>query len=223
MAGSRPRIILSAAVSIDGRIASVTGDSCLSSRQDIARLHRLRGTVDAILVGINTVLADDPQLTVRHGATGAKKTKDPARIVLDSGARTPPGSRIIKTSGQVPTIIAVSRRAPRRNLQRLQKSGAEIIVAGTESVDIVVLLDRLSCMGLDTILVEGGGSVNWEFVHKKLFDEIIVTVSPFLLGGKSAVSLVEGEGFLTVTDSPAMSLKSVRRLQDHLVLSYVRV
>lgn len=220
---SRPKIILSAAVSIDGKIASVAGDSQLSSRDDITRLHRLRSKVDAILVGINTVLADDPLLTVRRAAVGAQKTENPARIVLDSKARIPVNSKIIETSGQIQTIIAVSQRAPQRNLQRLQQSKAKVVVAGTESVDLKALLDIILDMGIGTILVEGGGTINWEFVRQDLFDEIIVTVSPFLLGGRSAVSFVEGAGFPNVSDSPTIRLKSVRRLQNHLVLSYVHV
>ena len=221
MAGSRPRIILSGAVSIDGRIASTMGDSRLSSEQDIARLHRLRGRVDAILVGINTVISDDPLLTVRHA--GRKKPgRPPARIILDSRGRIPSSSRIIKTSGEIPTIIAVSEKAPPGSLRRLRRSPAELMVAGGDLVDIRMLLERISGRGINTVLVEGGGTVNWEFVREDLFDEVVVTVSPFLLGGREAVPLVGGAGFPGVSDSPKLRLRSARRMQDHVVLSYVR-
>ncbi len=218
---SRPRVILSAAVSIDGKIATVGGDSELSSERDIIRLHGLRSMVDAILVGINTVLADDPMLTVRRDSTAGR---NPTRVILDSEARIPTTSKIITTSKDIPTIVAVSQHAPRDRLQRLrQQSSVDVVVAGTSSVDVVSLLAELAERRIDTVLVEGGGTVNWEFVRRGLFDEAVVTVSPFLLGGRDAVSLVEGDGFFDVHDSPRLHLKSVERLDDHIVLAYEQV
>ncbi len=216
MAASRPHVILSAAVSVDGRIATRTGDSALSSGNDTARLHRLRGRVDAILIGKNTVLRDDPMLTVRH-----VRGRSPVRIILDSGGTISGNYRVVKTAGDVPTILAVSERVDARHLEDL-RSHTDVIVAGRDSVDVRLLLERLAAKGIKTVLVEGGGSINWEFVRLGLFDEMIVTVSPYLIGGSDAVSLVEGGGFAMVADSPELHLKSARRLGDHIVLHYIR-
>ncbi len=216
MAASRPRVILSAAVSIDGKIATRTGDSRLSSEDDIARLHELRGRTDAILVGKNTVLCDDPMLTVRHA-----RGPNPVRIILDSNGEISEDYRVLKTAAYVPTILAVSESVDAARLEELM-SRTEVIVAGRDSVDIRLLLERLAGRGIKTVLVEGGGTVNWEFVRLGLFDEVVVTISPYLLGGEDAISLVRGRGFAAVADSPEMHLKSARQLGDHVVLHYVR-
>lgn len=216
MAASRPRVILSAAVSVDGKIATRTGDSRLSSEDDIARMHELRSRTDAILVGKNTVLRDDPMLTVRHA-----RGPNPVRVILDSNGEISTNCRILKTAAQVPTILAVSERVDAARLEELALR-TEVIVAGRDSVDITLLLEQLADRGIKTVLVEGGGTVNWEFVRLGLFDEVIVTISPYLLGGNDAVSLVMGSGFAAIADSPKMHLKSARQLGDHIVLHYAR-
>lgn len=216
MDGSRPRVIISAAVSVDGRIATRTGDSRLSSRRDLVRLHGLRARVDAILVGANTVLRDDPLLTVRK--VGGK---NPTRIILDSAGRIPQGSKIMRTCGSIPTIVAVSQRITRSRLARLQKSQACIIIAGKNKTSIKILLKRLADRNVKSVLVEGGGTVIWEFVRTGLFDEIRVTVSPVLLGGDS-VPLVSGRGPGRISGWPALRLESARRLGNHVVLRYAK-
>ena len=112
----RPKIILSAAVSIDGKIATASGDSKLSSQKDLIRLHKLRSKMDCILVGKNTVIKDDPELTVRYS-----QGKNPIRIVLDSSGIIPNKSKILQTSDKIRTIIVVSEKIQKRNLQRLKK------------------------------------------------------------------------------------------------------
>jgi len=215
MAGSRPRVTLSAAISLDGKIATKSGDSSFSSRQDKARVHRLRAKSDAILVGKNTVDIDDPLLTVRHA-----KGKNPTRIVLDSRAEISPYSRIIKTSRLVPTIIAVSKKAPKKNLARLEKYPVQIVLAGKNKVDIKRLLQILYKQKIRTVLLEGGGTTNWEFIQKNLVDKIIVTVTPYITGGVSAKTLVEGEGFSKITSSFSLKLEKVKRQNNEIVLHY---
>lgn len=218
MEKSKPYVILSAATSIDGKIATITGDSKLSSKLDSIRLHKLRSKVDAILVGKNTVLLDDPMLTVRH-----TKGKNPIRIVLDSQGSISKNSKIIQTSTKIPTIVVVSNKITKSNLEKLKKFPIEIIIAGKNSIDIKLLLKKLSYKKIKSVLVEGGGTTNWEFIKNELFDELIITLSPFLIGGKDAVSLVEGDGFRKITNSPILRLKSTTRLKNHLVLNYVKV
>jgi len=218
MEKSRPHIILSAAISVDGKIATKTGDSKLSSKQDSIRLHKLRSKVDAILVGKNTVAIDDPLLTVRH-----TKGKNPIRIVLDSKGTLSDKSKILQTSDKIKTIIVVSKKITKSNYNKLNKFPVELIVTGDSSVNIKSLLRKLSAKKIKTILVEGGGTINWEFIKQNIFDELIVTLSPFLIGGNNAISFVEGDGFDKISKSPNLRLKSVKRLKNHLVLHYAKV
>ena len=213
-----PYVILSAAISIDGKISTNIGDSKLSSKSDSIRLHKLRSKVDAILIGKNTLLQDDPLLTVRY-----TKGKNPIRIILDSTGSIPTNSRVIKTSNDVQTIIAVSKKISKKNLLRLQKLPVEVIMSGDNSVNLKLLLKKLSSRKIKTILVEGGGTVNWEFIKNNLFNELIITLSPFLIGGTDAISFVEGKGFTKISNSPNLKLKSIKRLKSYLVLNYVKV
>ncbi|MGY5150038.1 MAG: 2,5-diamino-6-(ribosylamino)-4(3H)-pyrimidinone 5'-phosphate reductase [Candidatus Nitrosopumilus sp. bin_68KS] len=218
MVKSRPHVTLSAATSIDGKISTVTGDSKLSSKQDSVRLHKLRSKVDAILVGKNTVLIDNPMLTVRH-----TKGKNPIRIILDSKGTISKNSKIIRTSNKIPTIIAVSHKISKSNLDKLKKFPIDIIIAGNNSINIKLLLKKLLDKKIKSVLVEGGGTVNWEFIKYDLFDDLIITLSPFLIGGKNAISLIEGKGFKKISNSPNLRLKSMKRLKNHLVLNYSKV
>ena len=218
MEKSRPYVILSGAISVDGKIATKTGDSKLSSKQDSIRLHKLRSKVDAILVGKNTVLVDNPLLTVRHTIG-----KNPTRIILDSKGILSNKSKILQTSDKVKTIIVVSKQISKLNLEKLNKFPVEIIIAGKNFINIKLLLKKLLEKKIKTILVEGGGTTNWEFVKHNIFDELIITMSPFIIGGDDAVSLVEGEGFRKISKSPNLRLKSTKRLKNHFVLHYTKV
>jgi 2,5-diamino-6-(ribosylamino)-4(3H)-pyrimidinone 5'-phosphate reductase len=218
MEKSNIHIILSAAISIDGKISTRSNDSKLSSQDDSIRLHKLRSKVDAILIGKNTLLQDNPLLTVRH-----TKGKNPIRIILDSKGTIPISSKIIKTSNKIPTIIVVSKKITDTNLLKLKKLPIEIIVAGENSVNLKLLMKKLSTKNIKTILVEGGGTVNWEFIKNNIFDELIVTISPYLIGGNDSTSFVEGKGFAKITNSPKLKLKSIKRLKNYLVLNYLKV
>ena len=211
-------VILSAAISIDGKISTRSNDSKLSSQEDSIRLHKLRSKVDAILIGKNTLLQDDPLLTVRH-----TKGKNPTRIILDSKGTISKNSKIIKTSNKIPTIIAVSKKISKKNLSKLKKLPVEIIISGDHSVNLKLLMKKLAIKKIETILVEGGGTVNWEFIKNNIFDELIITLSPYLIGGNDATSLVEGKGFAKIVNSPNLKLKSVKRLKNHLVINYIKV
>jgi len=218
MEKSRPYVILSAAISIDGKIATKIGDSKFSSKQDSIRLHKLRSKVDAILVGKNTVAVDDPLLTVRY-----TKGKNPIRIILDSKGTLSEKSKILQTSNKIKTIIVISKKITKSNYKKLNKFPVELIVTGESSVNIKSLLRKLSDKKIKTILVEGGGTINWEFIKQNIFDELIVTLSPFLIGGNNAISFVEGQGFDKISKSPNLRLKSIKRLKNYLVLHYAKV
>ena len=174
--------------------------------------------MDAILVGKNTVLRDNPLLTVRY-----TRGKNPIRIILDSKGTISKKSKILQTSNKIPTIIAVSKKISKSNYDKLHKFPVDVIIAGENSVNIKLLLKKLYDKKINTILVEGGGTVNWEFIKHNLFDELIITLSPFLIGGHDAISFVKGQGFKKISNSPNLHLKSIKRLKNHLVLCYVKV
>jgi len=218
MEKSKPYVILSAAISIDGKISTRTGNSKLSSSEDFVRVHKLRSKVDGILIGKNTMIKDNPLLTVRH-----TRGKNPVRIILDSKGEIPIKSKILQTSNKIPTIIAVSKQITKPNLQKLNKFPVKIISAGEKSVNLKLLLKKLSQKKITTILVEGGGTINWEFIKHNLFDELIITISPFLIGGNDAISFIQGKGFDKISKSPKLQLKSTKRLKNHLVLNYQKL
>ncbi len=218
MEKSRPHVILSAAISIDGKIATRLGDSNLSSKKDKIRLHKLRSKVDAILVGKNTIHRDDPLLTVRY-----VKGKNPTRIILDSQGTISVNSKILQTCTKVPTIIAVSKRISKLNLQKLKRFPVEIIMTGENSVNIKSLMNNLSKRKINTVLVEGGGTINWQFIQNNLFDEILITITPVIIGGIDAITFVQGRGFDKIIKSPRLRLNTIKRLENYLVLHYTKV
>ena len=238
MAASRPRVILSAAASIDGRIAASPRDSGLSSDSDLRRIHRLRAACDAIVVGRRTVDSDDPLLTARppqgrrgrgsrgRGSRGGGGGPPPLRIVISARAAVPPGSRLVRTATEVPTLVACTTAAPRRAVRLLRDRSVEVLEAGSGgSVDLAALLGRLRARGLRTVLLEGGGETNWRFVRLGLVDEIRLAVAPVVIGGGAgagrSVPLVGGRGFPTVAGAPRYRLASARRAAGgEIVLEY---
>ena len=213
-----PKIILSAAISIDGKIATRSGDSKLSSKRDLTRLHKLRSQVDAIIIGKNTVNKDDPLLTVRYS-----KGKNPIRIILDSHGTISNKSKILQTSNKVKTIIVVTKKITKKNLQKLKKFSVEIMIVGENQVNIKSLIKILSKRKIKTILLEGGGTINWEFIKNNLVDEFFITITPFILGGKDAITLVQGEGFDKITKSHKLRLNVIKRLENDLFLHYSKL
>jgi 2,5-diamino-6-(ribosylamino)-4(3H)-pyrimidinone 5'-phosphate reductase len=215
MEKSRPHVILSAGLSLDGKIATRTGDSKLSSKKDIVRVHKLRASVDAILVGKRTMMIDNPSLTVKYA-----RGKSPIRIILDSKGSIKPDSKIVKTCRKFPTIIVVSEKISKKNFARLQSYNLEVLKCGQNRIDLKKLLQILLTRNIKKLLVEGGGTTNWSFFKEKLVDEVIVTLTPFILGGKDATSLVQGEGFAKISQACSLTLKKVYRMKNELILHY---
>ena len=211
----RPHVIFSAAITLDGKLATRTGDSKLSSRADKNRVHKLRSKVDAILIGKNTVKIDDPLLSVHN-----IKKKNPIRVILDSNATIKNNSRILRTSSKIPTIIAVGQISNKKNLRRLEKFPVQIIICGKQRINVKKLISLLGKQGIKKILVEGGGEANWSFVKENLVDEAIITITPYLVGGITATTLVDGAGFSTIVKSTKLKLKSVRKMNNEIILHY---
>jgi 2,5-diamino-6-(ribosylamino)-4(3H)-pyrimidinone 5'-phosphate reductase len=230
------KIILNAATSIDGKIATVNRDTKISSILDLKRLHRLRRKSDVILVGISTVINDDPLLTIRYGMN-KKGTKNPIRIIIDSKARIPLHSKIVKTANQIETRLVVTSKASSTNLKKLEKRGLKIIMLeqrredkekgeenSAEKVDLKKLFNQLEEEGVSNVLVEGGGEINWSIIKNNLFDEIIITISPMIIGGKNAISLVGGEGYKTINESLKVKLSRIQKKSNgEIILHYKNI
>ena len=215
MVDSKPKITLSAAITLDGKIGLKNKHIVLSSKSDKIRVHKLRSKSDAILVGKNTVQQDDPLLTVRY-----VKGKNPIRIILDSNGTIKNDSRIIKTSKRIPTIIIVSEIITKSNLNRLQKLPIDVIVCGKNQVNIVKLLSILSKKGIKTILLEGGGTLNRSFLKKNLIDEMIIALTPYILGSENTINLFEGMSFPSLKMKLPLKLKNVQKYGNEIILNY---
>ena len=221
----RPMVTLKYAMTLDGRIATASGDARWVTGERARRfVHRLRDAVDAIAVGVGTVLADDPLLTTRLPRGG----RDPIRIVLDSLARTPPSARVVRVarSSPAPTWIAVTPAAPQERLQALRAAGAEILrlPAGPDGrVHLPALLAELARRGVLHLLVEGGAAVHGAFFSAGLADRVLAFVAPKIVGGTRAPGPVGGEGAARMAGAVALTGVACRRVgEDWLISGYLR-
>ena len=211
----RPYVILNAAMTLDGKIVTVKGDSSISSRTDLIRVHELRANVDAILIGINTVEIDNPMLTVKNGK------KNPIRVIVDSEARIKFTTKIMRSCNIISTVIAVSHKATNSKLEKIKSRGASVLICGMNNkVYLKKLLKILKNIGVNRLLVEGGGEINWSMLTNGLVDEIIVTVAPTIVGGRCAITLVEGIGFTKVNNSLKLKLQKIRKIDSEVILYY---
>lgn len=207
-------------MTVDGKIATTSGDSAISSRDDLIRVHKLRASADGIIVGISTVLADNPRLTVRLAGKRVKR-KDPARIVIDSTGKIPLDSRILLTASRIKTIVAVTKLAHIDTLRKIKKTGAIVIVSGRQTVNLKKVFSIIKQMGIRKILVEGGGEINWSLLRLGIVNELIVTIAPKIVGGRQATTLVEGQGYRRISQGIKLHLKQAQiQNNGELVLHY---
>lgn len=210
-----PHVILNSAMTLDGKIATKTGSSEISGQEDLIRVHGLRQEVDGIMVGINTVLVDDPRLTV-HKVDSFKKD-NPLRIVVDSKAKTPLSSRIL--NDEAPTLIAVSEAANSEDILKL-KELAEVVVCGKMRVDLKLLMEKLADRGVKTLMLEGGATLNYSMLINGLVSEVRVCIAPMIAGGRLAKTLADGEGVEYMKDSVKLELKNSYKLGKDLIVEY---
>lgn len=199
----RPFVYLKLAMSLDGRIATRTGRSqWITSERARAKVHRLRDRVSAVMVGIGTVLADNPRLTAR---LPEGRGRNPIRIVVDSSLRTPPDAAILNSSGGGGIIIATSGEPPADRRLALERKGARVLTtAGSPRVDLRDLVARLFKIGITSILVEGGGSLAWGALDARIVDRCIFFYAPLIIGGESASPGVGGTGIARLEDAPRL-------------------
>lgn len=220
----RPFVFINAAMSADGKISTVKRTQTrMSGTEDFDRVDSLRAGSDAIMVGIGTVLADDPSLTIksekrREERKKTGKDENPWRIVVDSTARTPVDAEVLN-KGEGKRIIAVSQRAILEDVGRLGEK-ADIMVGGVEEVDLKKLLYDLWLRGVRRVMVEGGATLNWSLISQKLLDEIYTYVGNMILGGETAPTLVDGEGFGEEDAAVKLELLDVEKLDEGLLIRW---
>jgi diaminohydroxyphosphoribosylaminopyrimidine deaminase/5-amino-6-(5-phosphoribosylamino)uracil reductase len=214
-----PFVILKVAATFDGKIATRRGDSKWISNEASRRIvHRFRDQVDGIVVGIGTILKDDPLLTAR-----IKKGRDPFRIILDSRLRIPEEAKVIENSPSK-TIIATTEVAPRDKAERLEKKGVRILVLDSKQgrVNLRSCLSRLGEMGMMSLMVEGGSQVNGSFLDEGLVDRLLLFLSPKLIGDSKAIGIFGGNGVETLREAiPLKDLKIKKIGEDILIEGYV--
>ena len=220
----RPYVIVNVAMSADGKISTRERRQVrISGQQDFTRVDRLKAGCDAVMVGIGTVLADDPSLTVKseeYRSYRREQGKDdhPVRIVVDSSARIPPDAAVLH-KGEGKRVIAVSKKAGGDKIALLEKK-ASVIVSGEDEVDLPALMDELGSMGIHRIMVEGGGTLIAGLIRAGLVHEIYTYIGNILIGGKDAPTFNDGVGYTQESLFPRLSLVEVRRIEEGILLHW---
>jgi diaminohydroxyphosphoribosylaminopyrimidine deaminase / 5-amino-6-(5-phosphoribosylamino)uracil reductase len=200
----RPWVLFKSAMTLDGKVATRTGDSKWISGEASRELaHRWRASVDAVVVGIGTALADDPQLTARPAGLPAEPAEQPRRVVFDSLARLAPTSQLVAAAAEIPLTLVVSRAAARADTDALEAAGVQVLLATGENEPARVrgALDQLGAMGVNSVLLEGGPHLAGAFLDAGEIDEIRLFLAPLLLGGSAARDPLEGEGVAHISDA----------------------
>jgi 2,5-diamino-6-(ribosylamino)-4(3H)-pyrimidinone 5'-phosphate reductase len=220
----RPFTFINSAMSADGKIATKRRKQVkISGKADFDRVDELRATSDAVMVGIGTVLADDPSLTVKSPERRQRRTakgldENPARIVVDSQARTPVTADIFN-KGVGKRIIVVSKGAPADRVRALAEK-AEIIVAGEGEVDLRQMVGELKKRGIDRLMVEGGATLNYGMMSNRLVDELSVFVGNLIIGGKDAPTLMDGTGITERSEAVELKLARYEPTDEGIVLTW---
>ena len=217
-----PFVILKSAISLDGKIATASGESqWITSETSREKVHEIRAQVDAILVGVGTVLQDNPSLTVR---LPKKQNGDPIRVVVDSRGRTPLGAKVFNPDSNAGTLIAVTENAPSEKLEALKSAGADVLIIEAQNgrVCLSALMRELGHRGITSVLVEGGGEINAAALQSGIVDKLMFFIAPKLIGGKDAPGPIGGAGIVRLAE--AFELRDVKTIQigtDFLIEGYL--
>ncbi len=216
---NKPYVLLSCAMSIDGKIATYTGDTEFSDEVDWKLVHKLRTEYDAIMVGKNTILKDDPKLHIKF----YEPTKL-IRVIVDSFFSIPLTSKVLSYKLETyPTIIAITDHALKPKMEKAKLRNIRFINTGSEKlVNLKKLMVELYQHGIKKILLEGGGSLNWSMIKDCLVDEIRIFIAPIIVGGKNAVSLVDGLGVKRIVEGFKFNLQNVLKRDNYVVLHYLK-
>ncbi|MDP4145994.1 MAG: bifunctional diaminohydroxyphosphoribosylaminopyrimidine deaminase/5-amino-6-(5-phosphoribosylamino)uracil reductase RibD [Bacillota bacterium] len=219
-----PFVVMKTASTLDGKIATVTGESrWISGEKSREYVHQLRNNLMGIMVGIGTILADDPLLTTR---LKDEEGKSPAAIIADSNLRIPLNSKILDTVRDRKIIIGTTESADKNKIEQLQGLGVEIIVTPDleGKVDLKYLMKEAGSLGIDSILLEGGSTLNFSALKQGIVDKVMCFIAPKLLGGKTAKTSVEGEGINSLSDVINITdMTSTQIGEDILVQGYIEM
>ncbi len=218
----RPWVLFKSAMTLDGKVATRTGDSKWISGEDSRDLaHRWRASVDAVVVGIGTALADDPQLTARPDGLLAELPHQPRRIVFDTLGRLPPSSQLVSAAAEIPLTVVVSRAAAHADTEALEAAGVQVLVATGENEPARVrsALDQLGALGVASALLEGGPHLAGAFLDAGEIDELRLFLAPLLLGGSAARDPLEGKGVERISEALRALTFDCERIGDDLLIS----
>ena len=221
----KPYVILNSAMTLDGKIATRTGSSKISGKEDLERVHEIRKDCDGIMVGIGTILADDPRLTV-HKILG-RKEDNPIRVAVDNNARTPLDFRVLNDDEE--TIIAVSNLCDETNpnsnsdavlrAKELSKK-CDVFYSSKDSVDLVEFMEYLYSKGIKTLMLEGGSTLNFSMLKLGLIDEIKVCIAPMVVGGEKSKTFFDGSGFDFMEDAVKLDLINYYSCGKDFIMEY---
>ncbi|HTY91522.1 MAG TPA: 2,5-diamino-6-(ribosylamino)-4(3H)-pyrimidinone 5'-phosphate reductase [Methanocella sp.] len=220
----RPFTFINSAMSADGKISTKKRKQVkISGKADFDRVDELRASSDAVMVGIGTVVADDPSLTVkseerRKRRVAQGKDENPVRIVVDSKARIPLTADVFK-KGVGKRIVVVSKAAQADKLEALREK-ADVIVVGDEEVDLTKMSEELKRRGIGRLMVEGGATLNWAMARAGLVDEITVFVGNIIIGGKDAPTFMDGGGISELGEAIELELFRHERMDEGIVLTW---
>jgi len=220
----RPYVTVNFAMSADGKISTFERRQVrISGRGDRERVDRMKAGSDAVMVGIGTVLADDPSLTVKSPELVQQRIDrgqdpHPIRVVVDSHARTPLNAEILH-KGEGRRVVAVSLGAPMERVDAIERY-ATVVRAGASEVDLALLMQELHTMGVRRLMVEGGGTLIWSLFQRDLVDEMYSFVGNVIIGGRDAPTPAEGAGFSSESAFPRLNLESLQRLDGGVLIHW---
>ncbi|WHE07219.1 bifunctional diaminohydroxyphosphoribosylaminopyrimidine deaminase/5-amino-6-(5-phosphoribosylamino)uracil reductase RibD [Thermoanaerobacterium thermosaccharolyticum] len=211
----KPYVILKSAMTIDGKIATTTGDSkWITNEKSREHVHMMRGGVMAIMVGINTVIKDNPYLTTRIDGL-----KNPLRVIVDSRGRIPLDANVV-IDKSARTIVATTDMMPDEKVKALKDSGVDVIVLDklNNEVDLKKLMDMLGEMGIDSVIIEGGGTLNYSALKEGIVDKVMFYIAPKIIGGSNSLTPVEGKGIDLIKDAIIVEKLDVKRFDDDILI-----
>lgn len=216
-----PFVIMKTAMSLDGKIATKTGESkWITGQKSRENVHNLRNEVMAIMVGINTVICDDPELTCR-----IQNGKNPIRIIVDTKLRIPMNSRVLQNQDKAKTIIATSNEAAIEKIKEIEKGGAKVLIIKSlkGKVDLVELMEKLASENIDSILLEGGSTLNFSALEQSIVDKVQVYIAAKIIGGEKAKTPVGGVGIELLANAFELHNTTCRQVgEDFLLEGYIR-
>ncbi|HUT00139.1 MAG TPA: 2,5-diamino-6-(ribosylamino)-4(3H)-pyrimidinone 5'-phosphate reductase [Candidatus Thermoplasmatota archaeon] len=211
----RPHVIINCAMSADGKIASPTRKQMrISCNEDIERMYRLRNESDAVLVGVGTILTDDPKLTVKE--THIQQPKQPLRVILDSTGRTPANALALNT---VSKTVIITGKGKKKTYDGPHIQVIECSTNKAGLIDVHCALELLYQLGVRKLLVEGGGTIIWNFLKQKVVDDLYIFIGPCVIGGKETPTVADGEG-ITVGEEIPLKIVEVKKVGSGVLIHY---